>query len=479
MEIKEKQKTLAGLFLRFAVLFCANTFIIIAGVVLLMTVAVFAGLLLPADYAETGLTEYAAEIQSAGNEPEEWIPQGCTYGIYDPEGNWVTGNFPGEEQEYAWKQYQNDSIYAAVRNYYRYIRQDNGNTCIVKYRLYMRYAWDRLNEILPAPEPMSIILAGILFIINAIILSKHFARRLNRQLEELRAITEKIAENDLEFQTSSSDIRELDAVMKSLAHMKDALKDSLTAQWNMEQQKQQQLASLTHDIKTPLTIIKGNAELLAESSLSDENKECTEYILANTRDIQRYLERMKDVLYGTASEYEETVLSGRQLKKMLWDSAVEVGTAGKIPVTLRQDNAEIAWCGNCKIYCCQEGMIRAWKNILSNAAEYTDQKKGLSLSFRLRVEKEQKYLEAAVRDYGPGFSPEDLGHAEEEFYSGDRSRHSRGHQGLGMAIARKFLEEQGGRLEYGNHKDKGAEVRCLIRVGERKIETTETKISAI
>ena len=77
-------------------------------------------------------------------------------------------------------------------------------------------------------------------------------------------------------------------------------------------------------------------------------------------------------------------------------------------------------------------------------------------------------MEAVARDYGAGFSPGDMGHADQEFYSGDASRHSRKHQGLGMAIARKFLEEQGGRLEYGNHKDGGGEVRCLVRVESDK-----------
>ncbi len=467
MEIKSKQKTLTGLFLKFAVLFCVNTFLILIGCTLLLMAAAFFGQVLPANYAETRLTEHTAEIQEAGNEPERWIPEGCTYGIYDEKGRWITGSFAEAEREHAWDQYRNESIFAEAQNYYRFIRQDNGNICIVKYSVYMKYAWNALNKILPAPELMSFILAGILFIVNAILLSRYFARKLNRQLEELRGITEKIAENDLEFQTSPSDIREIDGVMKSLSHLKDALKNSLSAQWDMEQQKQEQLASLTHDIKTPLTIIKGNAELLAESELSHENKECADYILSNASDIQKYLDRMKDVLYGVSPEYEEMVFSCTQMEEIFREAAMQIGAAEKIPVALCKEASEDDR-SQYKINCCPESMLRAWKNILSNGAEYTDKKKGLTVTFSLRQEDTQEYLEAVVRDYGPGFSPGDMGHADQEFYSGDASRHSRKHQGLGMAIARKFLEEQGGRLEYGNHKDGGGEVRCLVRVESDK-----------
>lgn len=467
MEIKSKQKTLTGLFLKFAVLFCVNTFLILIGCTLLLMAAAFFGQVLPANYAETRLAEHTAEIQEAGNEPERWMPEGCTYGIYDEKGRWITGSFVEAEREHAWDQYRNESIFAEAQNYYRFIRQDNGNICIVKYSVYMKYAWNALNKILPAPELMSFILAGILFIVNAILLSRHFARKLNRQLEELRGITEKIAENDLEFQTSPSDIREIDGVMKSLSHLKDALKNSLSAQWDMEQEKQEQLASLTHDIKTPLTIIKGNAELLAESELSHENKECADYILSNASDIQKYLDRMKDVLHGASPEYEEMVFSCTQMEEIFGEAVMQIGAAEKIPVALRKEGSEDDR-SQYKINCCPESMLRAWKNILSNGAEYTDKKKGVTVTFSLRQEDTQEYLEAVVRDYGPGFSPVDMGHVDQEFYSGDASRHNRKHQGLGMAIARKFLEEQGGRLEYGNHKDGGGEVRCLVRVESDK-----------
>lgn len=231
--------------------------------------------------------------------------------------------------------FENENNYASTGNYYRFIRQENGNICIVKYGLYMKYASTKLNASLPAPEKMSFILDGVLFVLNAVFLSRHFAKKLNCQLGELRKITDKIAENDLEFETNASEIKEIDDVMDSLSKMKKALRDSLTAQWDMEQQKQEQLAALTHDIKTPLTIIKGNAELLAEAGLAAEDKECTGYILSNVGNIEQYLEHIKQVLYGNVSESGGEKISCAQLGELLQEAATQVTAAEKYRSFLR------------------------------------------------------------------------------------------------------------------------------------------------
>lgn len=61
----------------------------------------------------------------------------------------------------------------------------------------------------------------------------------------------------------------------------------------------------------------------------------------------------------------------------------------------------------------------------------------------MEVYEGQEYLTATVRDFGKGFSEQDLIYADQEFYSGDASRHDRTHQGLGLAIA-KILKRAGG-----------------------------------
>ncbi len=457
MEIKRKGKTLVGLFLEFTVWFCINTILIVIGCGGLLISCTLLGGLLPANYVEEQLTDNTSEIQDSGEMASQWIPKGCTYGVYDAEGKWKSGSLAGAEQEAAWSQYENKNVYAGTGKYYRFIMQSTGDICIVKYDLRMRYSKDILNDILPTPEIMSFVVAGVLFVFNAIVLSGYYAKRLKNQLRVLSEITDKIAGNDLEFMVNPSSIQEINIVMESLSRMRDALKKSLRVQWDMEHEKQEQLAALAHDIKTPLTIIRGNAELVAEDDLSVENKECMDYILSNAESIEQYLERMKQVLYGVQPDCDEKVITCYQLGELFQDIAVQLAAAEKIPVSfeIEMPTGEI---------CCSEtNMLRAWNNALCNGTEYTNREHGIHVQIRSGDIENQAYMVASVRDFGVGFTAKDLEYADKEFYSGDKSRHDRKHQGLGLAIARRFLEEQGGFLKYGNCADGGAEVSLWIK----------------
>ena len=341
--------------------------------------------------------------------------------------------------------------------YYCYIKQSSGDICIVTYDLHMRYVVDKLNGIVPSPEILTPVLGVVLFFLHAILLSGHFAKKLKQELRQLREVTEKIGQNDLEFETGPSQIKEIDAVMSSLSGMKEALKDSLTRQWDAQQQKKEQLAALAHDIKTPLTVIKGNAELLAETDLSEENRECTDAILANAGSMEQYLEHMRQLLYGRDRAENTEVVTCACLKEQFKEAAMQIAAAEKVPVVFQEDTL----CGN---VCCKPGPVgRAWKNVVSNAVEHTDRARGIVVRLQMEVYEGQEYLTAAVRDFGKGFSEQDLIYADQEFYSGDASRHDRTHQGLGLAIAKKFLKEQGGMLCFYNHAEAGAEVVCRIK----------------
>ena len=93
--------------------------------------------------------------------------------------------------------------------------------------------------------------------------------------------------------------------------MKDELNHSLRTQWNMETNRREQIAALAHDIKTPLTILRGNAELLNESTLDSNQKKCNKHILKSIDEMEIYMKSLLDITKceeGAPLQFKQTDL---------------------------------------------------------------------------------------------------------------------------------------------------------------------------
>ena len=88
-------------------------------------------------------------------------------------------------------------------------------------------------------------------------------------------------------------VREYDAVLQAMETMEDQLTDSLQKQWVLEQQQREQIIQLSHKLKTPLTIIQGNAELLAENPLTPEQRQQVKSILEGAEQTRLYLGKIR------------------------------------------------------------------------------------------------------------------------------------------------------------------------------------------
>ena len=532
MEIRKKKISLAGLFGRYIFMFVTGTFFaaLISGAVMFFLILIPSGPFLPANYAEQQLINTKETLQEADITEEEMIPSGSLYGVFDREGSFLYGTFDEEVQKDAWKKYKTDTIYPQGKGYYFFVEKNNGEICIIKYFVAMRYAKEKLNEILPSPETFNMILTLGVFItltvLNGCYLSGKFGRKLKKQLACLTEATARISENDLEFAAETSEIREVDEVMASLEKMKEALKVSLKTQWDTEQLKKQQLSALTHDIKTPLTVVRGNAELLVEAELQEDDRECAEEILKNAGFIADYLDSMRQVLKGQKEQKSWQEVSVEELSGEICDFVRQLAAVRKIPLSFevrtekqkeevkkvfgRNVNQDIRHLERSpekekSILCCKEEILRAWGNLVDNAMEHTDPEKGICVTIEKHLGREasqeefvgehdpivrqnfmgnqdftrqrdpagksdsgqwqdhREYLKVSVRDYGPGFSQKALLHGKEVFFSGDESRHDRTHQGLGLSIAADFMKRQGGFVEYHNvDKSQGAEASLWI-----------------
>lgn len=411
MEIRKKKISLAGLFGRYIFMFVTGTFFaaLISGAVMFFLILIPSGPFLPANYAEQQLINTKETLQEADITEEEMIPSGSLYGVFDREGSFLYGTFDEEVQKDAWKKYKTDTIYPQGKGYYFFVEKNNGEICIIKYFVAMRYAKEKLNEILPSPETFNMILTLGVFItltvLNGCYLSGKFGRKLKKQLACLTEATARISENDLEFAAETSEIREVDEVMASLEKMKEALKVSLKTQWDTEQLKKQQLSALTHDIKTPLTVVRGNAELLVEAELQEDDRECAEEILKNAGFIADYLDSMRQVLKGQKEQKSWQEVSVEELSGEICDFVRQLAAVRKIPLSFevrtekqkeevkkvfgRNVNQDIRHLERSpekekSILCCKEEILRAWGNLVDNAMEHTDPEKGI----RVTIERE-------------------------------------------------------------------------------------------
>lgn len=132
----------------------------------------------------------------------------------------------------------------------------------------------------------------MLIITVIFIVTTHFANQLKRHFDKLNTITEQIKEQNLNISPEYSNFKEFDDVIESLIEMKNALQESLEAQWHMEKSKNEQIGALAHDVKIPMTIIKGNAELLGLSSQSGEQSDYIGYILNAANKIEQYIDQL-------------------------------------------------------------------------------------------------------------------------------------------------------------------------------------------
>lgn len=473
---RNKQRTIAAVFLRYVCLFPGGALFLLALLAGIFAALSAWGVVLPANYAERMLNENAAELKSAPEITEEMMPPECTYGVYGREGNWLYGTFSGEERKTAWAHYRKNNIYTNGRGYYRFFDRDTGEVCIVHYRVIVLFRNPFLNKYLPRIEVLLIILYVVLFLVYTVVISRRFGKYMRSRLMVLNEVTGEIKNQNLEFDKRHSELKEVEEVLDSLYQMKEALEASLLRQWDLEKSREEQIAALAHDIKTPLTVIRGNAELLAEGELAEDEAEYNRDILQSVSIMEEYLAILNEILLekreacgGSGGKSGEQKVSCESLMDRLEEQARLLASARQCTVHFSRKKI------SGEIWCDESQVIRAFQNIVGNALDYSPEGKGIQVVFSNRGKRasdrdfEQKergevYLAVTVMDEGPGFSAEGLRHAAERFYQGDKSRSSKVHYGIGLHTASEFARAQGGYLTIENGENGGGKVTLYIRL---------------
>lgn len=381
------------------------------------------------------------------------LPVGAKYLRLDKSYEFISTNMSESEQEQAMAFVTTGQMVVGGKTQFVIVTREDGYI-ILQYYIGSQFIDPWLNEHLPSPEKLLIGVMILNCLVVCILLTTHFAKMLEKELSPLFKATKEIEEQNLDFEIEHSKITEFENVLLSFDNMRNSLKKSLEQQWRAEQTQREQIASLAHDLKTPLTVIQGNIDLLEETNLDEEQKIYTSYAMDSSQQMKQYIKILIDISKASA---------GYQLRKedidfpIFWEhilSQTDIICRDK-NIQLKSVQYDIP-----KIINADTMMLeRAVMNLISNASDYAPENTPLYIE----AGNKEEYLEICVTDCGCGFSDEALKHAQECFYMGDQGRASKLHFGMGLYIASTIVKQHNGTMVLRNsEKTKGAQVIIKI-----------------
>ncbi len=447
---------------RFFIVFLAHallSFLFVTGLwVCLLSAATALHLILPANAVEHAISDWMATLDGHTAITPGEIPEGAGYAFFDRQNRLLQTNLTGDALQDATElAFSEDQITIRRNASGFFLRMDTDSQhVVVSYQLRASFRPPLLNRLIPNAELFLFLSLLILLIADFLFIALRYARRLNRELQKLAAAADQIRTENLDFTVERTKLSEFNRIMDSLERLKTDLQQSLKEQWAMQQQKKRQLTALAHDIKTPLAIVSGNAELLSETDQTEEQKEYTAFILEHTEQIKRYV---TDML--TLSRPDSFSGSVCDIKKLLSASAKDVESLGKkkgLSCLLRMADLPSS------LPLPGDNVKRILANLTDNAVQYSPVNGIIYVDACLA----DNTFVLRIRDEGEGFSKKALAFATTEFYRGDESRSSKEHFGLGLFIAKQIVTQAGGTLRLENAPEKGALITVNLPLPSEK-----------
>ncbi|MCI9122001.1 MAG: HAMP domain-containing histidine kinase [Oscillibacter sp.] len=272
-----------------------------------------------------------------------------------------------------------------------------------------------------------------------------YRNKLKRPLAELRLASEKISQNDLDFTVVVHNRDELGQLCASFETMRASLAQNFSEMWRQMEERKRLNAAFAHDLRTPLTVLKGHNEMLQFSG--DEQTRATAVTMQrHISRLEHYVDTMSQLrrLEDTQPVYRQTPL------KVLVASLYESGTilceqAGKrFSMENRITSLSLPLDGDL--------ISRVYGNLIANAVRYA------ASQVELCLEETAEGLLLSVSDDGPGFDKNSLEKATEPYFTGEKADHF----GLGLYTSKLLCEHHGGWLRIENTVS-GAKVTVFFK----------------
>ncbi|OFK79892.1 two-component sensor histidine kinase [Anaerosphaera sp. HMSC064C01] len=454
MELKSKGQSLKNILFKYLLSIALGLVISVGLIMAFISASYQFKWIFPANYTENLILEKRTDIATAKNFEKSLLPDNTSYLFLSKDEKVIETNMNKNIQDIAFN-YHKGSVNSNSNLSFMEIQRSDGYV-LVAYDLKPFYKSPWMQKNLPQINILLLTLLIIFCFISIITITLIWAKKISKELNPLLEASEEIGKQNLDFQVKKSNVQEFNAILESLEKIKLGLSESLRTNWREEEKKRNQISALSHDIKTPVSIIKGNSELLGETKLTEEQQTYLNYIRKNTSRIDKYIQTLMLVNKSNqANELNFTQIRAKEFVENIEKLAKEFTSTYKLNL-LEDINYDDDF-----LIVDLKNFERAFLNILSNAKEQSPKNSTIKLIICSKAAK----LEISILDQGHGFTGEDLLYAKDQFYQGDKSRHSKENYGIGLFVAEQIIDMHGGSLVLENRTDEiGAQVSILLPV---------------
>lgn len=284
--------------------------------------------------------------------------------------------------------------------------------------------------------------AFIILIFTGVSVGLWIYRSVAAPLVKLRKATQNIKEGNLDFVLDVEGTDEFSELCRDFEEMRRRLKESAEEKIAMDKENKELISNISHDLKTPITTVKGYVEGIMDG-VADTPEKMDRYI----KTVYNKANDM-NVLINELSLYSkiDSNIIPYNFEKININSYFK-DCVDEIGADLEQRGMMFSYrnycAANVMVTADPEQLKRVINNIINNACKYNNKAKG---KVGITLTEYDRKVQVAIKDNGIGISKEDLPHIFRRTYRADMSRNSAGGSGLGLSICKKIIEEHGGEI---------------------------------
>lgn len=285
--------------------------------------------------------------------------------------------------------------------------------------------------------------ASIILVCTALSVGLWIYRSIAAPLLKLKKATRSIKEGNLDFILDVEGNDEFAELFQDFEDMRIRLKESAEEKILMDKENKELISNISHDLKTPITAVKGYVEGIMDG-VADTPEKMDRYVKTiynKTNEMDHLINELTFYSKIDTNRIPYT-FSKLNVEDYFGDCAEEVG------LELETRGIELVYAnyveGDVQVIADGEQIRRVIHNIIGNAIKYMDKPKGI---IQIRVKDVGDFIQVEIEDNGKGIGAKDIAYIFDRFYRTDVSRNSsKGGSGIGLSIVKKIMEDHGGKV---------------------------------